>query len=115
MSWLDDVIAVYGEPKVKPPTPEGVALEGDEGRYQRCAWVWFPAASNHCISIDTYPRRWRGFVDESGTYNYYVVRVGSHRKEVGHIEWRGRTEPDDDSMRKLLDVTGFLTTVAAVV
>lgn len=112
MSWIDDVVAVYGEPQVQPSTPAGIPLEGDEGRYRRRAYVWFPAATNHHVSIDTYTRR--EFDGGRPEYAYYVVRAGSHRRGMGSVEWRGRTEPDDESMRKLLDLIGFLTTVPAV-
>jgi len=108
MTWLDDVVAVYGEPKIKPPTDAGWQMYGDGGSYVRWAYAWFPANQNHHISIDSFPLR---------TFDgaYFMVRIGSHLSSMASIELRSSTEPDDEQMRKLLDVTGFLSTGALAV
>lgn len=56
MTWLEDVIALYGEPQVKPPAdqPDGVLI----GSGRRCAWVWFPDGVNHALHITNYGGHW---------------------------------------------------------
>jgi len=99
MSWLDDVIAVYGQPLIKPPAPEGVRLKGDHGRFLRRAWVWFPDNVNHHICIDCYGR----------DLSSYRVHMGCHHLYLPLVEeiWYP-AEPTDDQMHELLKLTRFL-------
>ena len=106
MTWLDDVIAVYGEPRLRWDDPDkAVRQRDDEGEYVKRAWVWFPGNRNHHISIKRYSR-WESFAERT-TYDYWVITVGAHRVEMPSVEWATRTEPDDDLMRMLLQATGF--------
>lgn len=107
MTWLDDVIAVYGEPRVRVDTPVR-RMRDDGGEYEKRCWVWFPAKRNHHIGIKRY-RRWTNFEDRT-THSFWVVVVGSHLSSMPSVEWTTRTEPDDTVMGSLLALTGFLTT-----
>jgi hypothetical protein len=100
MGWLDDVIAVYGKPRLRSNEP--VRMRDDEGIHEKSYWVWFPANKNHHISIKRYVR-------ESNN-GHWVVDIGSHLPDMPSVCWRSRTEPDDELMDSLLDATGFLTT-----
>jgi len=100
MSWLDDVVAAYGEPRLKASKPEGVQVRTDEGSPVRRFWVWFPGNRNHNVSIDAYPER-------NGREAYWVVRVGSHVTGKSDVEMRCHEEPDDKLMRQLLDLADF--------
>jgi hypothetical protein len=98
-TWLDDVVAVYGEPRVSSDKyAEPPLTRDDEGPCRTRFWVWFPSDRNHNISIKAYGDGLR------------VVAVRSHLRAMASVEWRGHTEPDDALMRSLLALTGFLST-----
>lgn len=99
MTWLDDVIAAHGAPRLRPPD-EGHRIHTDEGICISRSWVWFPGNKNHHVSIKAYPER-------SGRNAYWVVRVGSHVTGKSDVEMRCHEEPDDKVMRQLLDLADF--------
>lgn len=82
-SWLDDLISVYGEPRVKPPAG-GVKL----GRSIRRAWVWFPGGVNHSLHIDDCGDFW-----EAG--------VASHTGK-GYVRREASGEPTDAQIRAMI-------------
>jgi hypothetical protein len=86
VSWLDDVIAVHGEPEMRWDQP----LD-DRG------WLWFPGNVNHCISIKL-----------RGRPAYWVAAITTHDGDKPTVEWRSRNEPTDDVMSLLLQASGFL-------
>jgi hypothetical protein len=97
--WLADVVQAYGKPRLRVDDPAPMRGEGG-GRYERRCWVWFPANTNHHISIDHY--------GTSTVTRTWVVRIGAHRPDMPQVEWSTRDEPDDALMRMLLAATGFL-------
>lgn len=107
MTWLDDVIAAYGEPRVRVDEPSH-RMRDDSGDYYKRCWVWFPSNANHNISIKEY-RRWDDFKART-QYSYWVVRIASHLPTMPSVEWSSRTKPDDELMDQLMAMTGFLAT-----
>ena len=87
----------HGQPRIKPSAPEGTLLRGDDGRFLRRAWVWFPDNVNHYIGIDRYGG------------DFYRVHMGCHHRWLPRIDeiWYP-AEPTDDQMRELLKLTRFL-------
>jgi hypothetical protein len=83
-SWLDTVIAAYGEPKIAIATEQ--ILHTDEGRVGRRCWVWFPGdpPRNHNVRID---RR----LDGRG----WILGIGCHLPNTVDVELRMANEPDE--------------------
>ena len=80
MTWLDDITAAIGEPRVCVDTEQRSV-----STYRRC-WVWFPNNINHNIKIDR----------EGGRY---VLGVGSHVRGAPQVEVTLAAEPTDQQVR----------------
>jgi len=107
MSWVDDVVAVYGESKIHG----GPVQMRDEGntRYDKTYWVWFPESRgrlNHNVAFEK-RSHWANFETRT-TYDVWTIHIRTHDSRKPSIEYNSRTEPTDELMRQLLDLTGFL-------
>lgn len=105
MTWVDDVVAVYGQPKLHG----GPVTLRDEGNvpYRKTYWCWFPANRNHHIAIIEH--RIVGSTD-----TYWEIQMGSHLRSMPRIEYTAYAEPTDELMRTLMGLVGFLSTTEAV-
>jgi hypothetical protein len=105
MTWLDETVARWGEPKIKPPEqdqdggwssacgPDGIRLPGIGWRR---GWAWFPDGVNHGVSIDRCNLR----VCEHGILpgEHWVLRVWSHHgSRLTAIFTEPPTDDDVDS------------------
>lgn len=107
MTWIDDVVAVYGEPKIHGG-PVELREEGNN-RYHKTYWAWFPpdrGLLNHSVAFER-RSNWANF-EERTTYDVWTILIRSHDSRKPDIEYASRVEPTDDLMRQLLDLTGFL-------
>lgn len=86
-TWLADVIARFGQPRVSP-APGGHRMRTEQGACQRSAWVWFPERVNHHVSIDRYGR-------------WATITVGSHARG-GTLEWTTYREPTSEMIRAMI-------------
>lgn len=94
MTWLDDVNAAYGNPRMEAGPIRRARFE-DDPEHEITSRVWFPGNVNHCVQIKRYARSW-------------VVTVGAHSR-MPHAEVTFRDEPTDEQMRAVLTLTGFCT------
>lgn len=96
-TWLAQISAHYGEPSIVLTAPI-VMTDSNGNTYTRIAgWTWFPGKRNHSITIDSYDRpdpKW-------------TVRIASHTNKP-QVTCTLPTEPDDEVMVVLLQVTRFL-------
>lgn len=90
-AWLADLIAGFGEPW---SAPGPVQLRGDDGPYEREAWIWFAHGVNHNLAIDRCASR-------------CVVRAGGCTKAV-RLDLSDPEPPPDDVMRMVLVLAGLL-------
>lgn len=98
-SWLQQIIATYGEPKITVNQPVSM-LDEHENRYNRIGgWTWFPDPDrkNHSISIDHY--EWPGL--------RWRVNISSHTNKP-QLVCMLPSEPTDQIMVNLLQVTRFI-------
>lgn len=93
MTWLDDVKAAYGKPRLEAGPIKRSRFE-DDPEHEITSWVWFPNNINHCIRIKRYAKSW-------------VVTLSAHTRAVATAEITLFAEPTDELMRSLLALTGF--------
>lgn len=92
-AWLEELIALRGEPAVNYFEPVNL---GD--RERRC-WVWFLAGVNHSVAVDRLRR---------ANYPFRVSVAAANRYAQLHLQ----DEPTDADMRPLLVLVGLLPEVA---
>jgi len=97
-AFVDSLVALYYEPRVKVETPTKRFDEG-YGRHWRRCWVWFlevgaAGPRNHRIHIDQFGDDW------------WELGVGCHCS-CKQISIRSKTEPTDNEVLDALRLAGW--------
>ncbi len=90
-AWIADIVAVWGEPRVKVEQPSTLIRE--RGALFRRCWVWFPGASNHNVHLDQYA-------------DHFELGVECHCDHQDVIV-RSKVAPDDAAGRAALATAGW--------
>lgn len=100
MTWLDQVVAVYGRPRIAHEEP--YRMQDDAGNYHwRQSWVWFPGNINHHVLI----REYRG-----SEPSLWKIEIGINARDRDRITYSTRITPLDFRILVLMDLVGFLHT-----